>query len=105
MKSMTVAAIVLVVGLLAGAMAAFAGETTAPAAADQPAVAGKAQTTCPIMGGAINKKFYTDYNGKRVYFCCGMCSEMFAKDPEKYMKQLADEGVVPEDAPAGAQTK
>ena len=105
MKSMTIAAIVLVAGLVAGAMAVFAGETTAPSAADQPAVAGKAQTTCPIMGGAINKKFYTDYNGKRVYFCCGMCSEMFAKDPEKYMKQLADAGVVPEDAPAGAQTK
>jgi len=103
MKSMTVAAIVLVVGLLAGAMAAFAGETTAPAAADQPAVAGKAQTTCPIMGGAINKKFYTDYNGKRVYFCCGMCPEMFAKDPEKYMKKLADEGITLEDSPSGTK--
>lgn len=57
------------------------------------------QTTCPVMGGAINKSVYTDYKGKRVYFCCPMCIDTFKKDPEKYMKKMADEGVKLEDAP------
>lgn len=46
------------------------------------------QTTCPVMGGPINKAYYTEYQGKRVYFCCPSCDEEFAKDPEKYIKDL-----------------
>jgi YHS domain-containing protein len=94
---------VLAIGLSAGALAAFAEETKAPAAADQPAITGQAQTTCPVMGEPINKSSYVDYKGKRIYFCCGMCPKMFAKDPEKYMKKLAADGVVLEDSPAGAK--
>ena len=33
------------------------------------------QTTCPVMGGAINKDVYADYEGKRVYFCCPGCDK------------------------------
>jgi YHS domain-containing protein len=29
---------------------------------------------------------YTDYKGKRYYFCCGDCSSMFKKNPGKYAK-------------------
>ena len=50
-------------------------------------------------GGKINKDLYTDYQGKRVYFCCAACIEPFNKDPEKYIKKLQDEGVVLEKAP------
>ena len=59
----------------------------------------KAQTTCPVMGGEINKEYYADYNGKRVYFCCPACDGIFKQDPEKYMKKLEEMGQVPEDAP------
>jgi YHS domain-containing protein len=52
------------------------------------AVTGTEQTTCPVMGGPINKEYYTEYQGKRVYFCCPGCDEEFAKDPEKYIKDL-----------------
>ena len=52
-----------------------------------------AQSTCPVTGEAIDKKVYTDYNGKRVYFCCGSCETAFRKDPEKYIRQLTDKGV------------
>ena len=31
------------------------------------------QKTCPVMGGEINKETYSDYDGKRVYFCCPGC--------------------------------
>ena len=55
--------------------------------------AGKAQTTCPVMGGAVNQDVFTDYQGKRVYFCCPACIDDFKKNPEKYLKKLAAEGV------------
>ena len=57
------------------------------------------QTTCPVMGGTINKELYADYEGKRVYFCCAGCIPDFKKDPAKYIKKLEDEGVVIEDVP------
>jgi YHS domain-containing protein len=61
------------------------------------------QTECPIMDGMkINKSVYVDYEGKRVYFCCAGCPNMFKKDPAKHMKKLKDQGVALEDAPAGA---
>ena len=46
------------------------------------------QTVCPVMGGAINKEYYTVYKGKKVYFCCPGCEEEFLKSPEKYLGKL-----------------
>ena len=57
------------------------------------------QTTCPVMGNPIDKKYYVDYQGKRVYFCCPSCPAKFKGDPEKYIKVMKDQGVVLEDAP------
>lgn len=54
------------------------------------------QTTCPVMGGAINKELYADYKGERVYFCCMACPPQFKKDPEKYLKKMKDAGQEPE---------
>ena len=53
------------------------------------------QSTCPVMGGPIDKSVYVDYKGKRVYFCCAGCPETFKQDPEKYLKILADRGEAP----------
>ena len=61
--------------------------------------ADKPQTNCPVMGGTINKQIYSDYQGKRVYFCCPSCVPEFKKDPEKYIKKLEDQGIVLEKAP------
>ena len=55
------------------------------------------QETCPVMGGAIDKKIFVDYKGKRVYFCCPACPATFKKDPEKYLKILAERGEAPEE--------
>ena len=59
------------------------------AAAAQPAaqVAGE-QTTCPVMGGAIDKNIFVEYKGKKVYFCCKGCVAAFQKEPEKYIAKL-----------------
>lgn len=46
------------------------------------------QTTCPVMGGAINKEIFTEYKGQKVYFCCPACKPEFEKDPEKYLAKL-----------------
>ena len=58
---------------------------------DEPAEAVAAiveQTTCPVMGGAINKAIFTEYKGKKVYFCCSPCKEKFEQEPEKYIAKL-----------------
>lgn len=46
------------------------------------------QTTCPVMGGAINKDIFTEYKGEKVYFCCPPCAEKFKANPEEYLAKL-----------------
>lgn len=46
------------------------------------------QKTCPVMGGAINKNLFTEYKGKKVYFCCEGCEEKFLANPEQYIAKL-----------------
>ncbi len=47
------------------------------------------QTICPIMEGRpINKAVFTEYKGKKVYFCCPGCDSKFKADPEKYIAKL-----------------
>ena len=47
------------------------------------------QTTCPIMvGKPIDKAVFTEYEGKKVYFCCPGCDSKFKADPEKYVAKL-----------------
>jgi len=46
------------------------------------------QTTCPVMGGAIDKNIFVEYKGKKVYFCCTQCKAEFEKSPEKYLGKL-----------------
>lgn len=65
----------------------------------------KPQTTCPVLGGNVDKNVYADYQGKRIYFCCSGCDAEFKKNPEKYMKKLQEEGVTLETAPAGEAKK
>jgi len=54
----------------------------------------KEQVYCPVMPkNKVNKKLYVDANGKRVYVCCKECLSVVKKNPEKYIKQLEDNGV------------
>jgi YHS domain-containing protein len=63
----------------------------------------KSQEICPVMGGAINKEVYADYNGKRAYFCCAGCIEPFNKDPETFVKKMETDGVELDKTPAPAE--
>lgn len=55
----------------------------------------KNQTKCPVMGSAveIGKSSYVDVKGKRIYICCKGCEAPIKKDPDKFIKQLEDEGI------------
>lgn len=53
----------------------------APAAAETLVDLGNAK--CPVRGGAVDGKTYTEWNGLRVGHCCPGCSAKFLTDPEK----------------------
>jgi YHS domain-containing protein len=85
----TIVMVALSVGLL------FSGIVLA---ADNPGK-GNPQAICPIQGGKIDKSIYTDYQGKRIYFCCSGCIDDFKKDPDKYLKQMQQQGITLEQTP------
>lgn len=48
---------------------------------------------CPVKGNAIEDGSPTvEYNGKVYAFCCPGCDTKFAKNPEKYAKNLSEDG-------------
>lgn len=54
---------------------------------------GKPQTTCPVMGGKINKNMYVDVKGYRIYICCAGCNRAIKANPEKFIKKMKEDGV------------
>ncbi len=50
-------------------------------------------TYCPVMPDMqTNPEIFTDYKGKRVYFCCNNCKAAFGREPEKYLDKLPQFG-------------
>ena len=43
------------------------------------------QTLCPISGNAIDRKHFTYFKGRGVYFCSEKCIAVFDSDPGKYI--------------------
>ena len=62
----------------------------------------KLQTTCPVMGGAINRKLYVDHEGQRIYVCCAGCIDAVKKDPAAHVKAMQAKGVALEASPVAA---
>jgi len=86
-KTMFLLAGVLLVGLIV-LQGCKKSEPAAPAETEEVASTTIEQTTCPVMGGAINKDMFTEYKGKKVYFCCPGCKEKFEAKPEDYIAKL-----------------
>jgi YHS domain-containing protein len=63
-------------------------EPAAPAETKEVASAAVEQTMCPVMEGPVNQNIFTEYKGKKVYFCCSDCKAKFEADPEKYIAKL-----------------
>lgn len=52
----------------------------------------KAQITCPVMGGAVNRKLFADVQGHRIYVCCAGCIEAVRADPAKALAAIRANG-------------
>lgn len=79
-----------------------AAEPAAKPAADEPAAEKVAlvhqpgakigdTTICPVMGNTFEVKedsTFADYNGQKVFFCCGGCQKGFAEDPDGLLAAL-----------------
>jgi len=87
-KAAIAAAAVVIIGLLLFTGCKKKSESDVSAVPQAPTAAQIEQTTCPVMAGPVNKDFYTEYKGKKVYFCCAGCKEKFEQDPEKYIAKL-----------------
>ena len=61
---------------------------------------GTVQTTCPVMGGKINKKQYADVKGKRIYVCCPGCIGKIQADPDTHIEKLEKSGVTLDSVPS-----
>ena len=81
-------AILLLVGLMTLAGCKKKTEPVETTMAEQKAGELIEQTICPVMEAPISKDYYTEYNGKKVYFCCPGCKEKFAAAPEQYLAKL-----------------
>ncbi|MBE3070972.1 MAG: YHS domain-containing protein [Planctomycetes bacterium] len=112
MNPLRVALVLAAVTLAAGVLVAGCEKVEKPAsppaaapaaAAPAPAIA-IAQKTCPVMGGPIDPKMFTEYKGRRIYFCCAACIEKFKADPAKYIAKVDAElkGAAAPAAPATA---
>ncbi len=48
---------------------------------------------CPVTGEDVDQETPTvEYKGKVIGFCCSGCVSKFKKEPEKYLKNLSDDG-------------
>ena len=90
--------VLVLISIVLLSFSVYAEGTKAPAQT-APQAKAKVATTCPVMGGEINKEIFTDYKGKRIYFCCKGCPSEFNKDPEKYVKKMEAKGFVFEKTP------
>lgn len=72
----------------AGAETKPATEATKPAAAAETGelLVDLGNAKCPVMGGKVNGKTFSEWNGLRVGHCCPMCVAKFGKDPAAYLK-------------------
>ena len=72
-----------------GLLLFFAGFFPAGQGTAETAASVISQKTCPVMPNRkIKQKFYVDYEGRRIYFCCGSCVKSFKKNPSRYLENL-----------------
>jgi YHS domain-containing protein len=80
--------VVVVTGIVIAASAlavGCAGTDKAGSGAGTAKGVGVAQDKCPVMGNPIDEAVFTEYAGKKVYFCCGGCIDEFKANPQKYL--------------------
>jgi YHS domain-containing protein len=75
------------------AVAAVVLAPAALAAPDQKKMTGAKEVHCAVMTNntvnvkdATAKKMFSDYKGRRYFFCCAGCPAQFKADPAKFAK-------------------
>ncbi len=68
-------------------------------AADEP----RLQTECPVMGGPINRQFYHDHDGLRIYVCCPPCLDEVRERAADIIEEQRKQGVVFESIPQAGE--
>ena len=79
----------LCAALVAGSVVAF----NTQAAEGKKAVKPYTLKTCLVSGeklDAMGEPYVFDYKGQEIKLCCKGCLKSFNKDPEKYLKKLAE---------------
>jgi|GEM_PF-2348125 len=79
-------------------LAVFMAPANEPAETKVPEA--KAQATCPVMGGLVDKNIFVDVKGYRLYVCCNSCIAKVKADPDKYLAIIKANGETPAKAPA-----
>ena len=81
--------------LLAGTLALLqAGCATSPGRSTQTAAKPYPLDYCLVTGdkiGEMGTPVSTIYKGQEIKFCCKDCVKDFQKDPDKFLKKLAEE--------------
>lgn len=64
-------------------------------ASDQQNGTAQTNTMCPVLTDEpVVANQWVDFQGKRVYLCCGKCKRIFQQDPQKYVTNLPQFQVV-----------
>ena len=50
----------------------------------------KVQVTCPVTAEPVDKKFFVESKGQKIYVCCKGCVDKYQRDPAKYASALAN---------------
>ena len=72
----------------APAVPASARAATKPATAPATGAVVAVNTVCPVSGKPIDATKFTDFEGKRIAFCCDNCPKAFAADPAKFKDKI-----------------
>lgn len=51
-------------------------------------------TKCPVSGAKVNMEKFSEFNGGKVYFCCGNCKGKFDAGSEKFAAKANHQLVV-----------
>jgi YHS domain-containing protein len=85
---------VTMLAVLAGTPAFVrARDTNSPGGSAKAAVKPYPLNYCLVSGdkiGEMGKPITNNYMGQQIIFCCPDCPKEFKKNPDKYMKQLAE---------------
>jgi YHS domain-containing protein len=84
--------IITTLAMLAGT--SLMAQTNAPADGAKPPVKPYPLKTCLVSGeklGEMGKPAVIIYKGQEIKFCCPDCIKDFNKDPDKFLKKMAEE--------------